>query len=82
MSTQDVGEYDGRLRAGLVFTIEPALAMPEEPIYIRMEDLLIITDKGAEIVSDYMPMEMEEIEKVMREDGLLKKYPRVSIIEP
>ena len=66
MSTHDVGEYDGVLRTGMVFTIEPALTVPEEQIYIRMEDLIIITDKGAEIVSDYLPMEMDEIEKVMR----------------
>lgn len=82
LSTHDVGQDSGPLRAGMVFTIEPALTVPEEQIYIRMEDLIIITEKGAEVVSDYLPMEIDEIEKVMREDGLLKKYPRVSKTEP
>lgn len=82
MSTHDVGSYDGTLRAGMVFTIEPALTVPEEQIYIRLEDLIIIHETRAEIVSDYLPMEMEEIEKVMREEGLLKKYPRLQRTEP
>ncbi len=82
MSTHDVGSYDGTLRAGMVFTIEPALTVPEEQIYIRLEDLIIIHETRAEIVSDYLPMEMGEIEKVMREDGLLKKYPRLNRTEP
>lgn len=82
MATHDVGEYDGTLRAGMVFTIEPALTVPEEQIYIRLEDLIIIHETRAEIVSDYLPMEMDEIEKVMREEGLLKKYPRLNRTEP
>lgn len=82
MSTHDVGNYDNVLRAGMVFTIEPALTVPEEQIYIRMEDLIIIHETRAEIVSDYLPMEMDEIEKVMREEGLLKKYPRLQRSEP
>ena len=33
----------------------------------------------AEIVSDYLPMKIEEIEKTMKADGLLKKYPRLEM---
>jgi len=76
MSTHDVGFDPGPLRAGMVFTIEPALTVPEEQIYIRLEDLIIIGDKKAEIVSEWLPMDMDAIEKVMKEEGLLQKYPR------
>jgi Xaa-Pro aminopeptidase len=38
------------LRAGMVFTIEPALPVPEEQIYIRLEGLIIITETGKEIL--------------------------------
>ncbi len=81
MATHDDGRDNGPLRAGMVFTIEPALTVPEEQIYLRMEDLIIITDKGAEIVSDYLPMKIDDIEKVMQADGLLKQYPRVNPTE-
>jgi Xaa-Pro aminopeptidase len=76
MSTHDVGFDVGPLRAGMVFTIEPALRVPEEQIYIRMEDMIVITQTKAEILTDWLPMDMDAIEKVMKEEGLLQKYPR------
>lgn len=76
MATHDDGPHDGPLRAGMVFTIEPALTVPEERIYVRMEDLIIITETGKEIVSDFVPMDIEAIEKLMKETGMLQRYPR------
>lgn len=75
MATHDVGPHEGPLRPGMVFTIEPALTVPEEKIYVRLEDLIIITETGKEIVSDFVPMEMGEIEKMMKEIGILQRYP-------
>ncbi len=77
MATHDVGTFDGPLREGMVFTIEPALRVPEENIYIRMEDLIIIHKDRAEIVSDFLPMEIEDIEALMIEQGILQKYPEI-----
>ena len=76
MATHDVGEDSGPLRPGMVFTIEPALRVPEEQVYIRLEDLIVITETGAEVVSDWLPMDMEGIERVMKEEGMLQRYPR------
>ena len=60
----------------MVFTIEPALTVPEEKIYIRLEDLIVITESGKEVVSDFAPMDIDEIEKLMKESGMLQHYPR------
>ena len=76
MATHDVGTDDGPLRPGMVFTIEPALRVPEEQIYIRLEDLVIVTDSGTEMPSEWLPMDMAAIEKVMTEEGLLQRIPR------
>ncbi|HYO91073.1 MAG TPA: M24 family metallopeptidase, partial [Pyrinomonadaceae bacterium] len=76
MATHDVGQDSGPLRAGMVFTIEPALRVPEEKIYIRLEDVIVITDKGADILTDWLPMDIPTIEKTMREEGILQRYPR------
>ncbi len=76
MATHDVGAYTGPFKPGMVFTIEPALTVPEELIYIRLEDLIIVTETGAEIVSDFVPMDLDAIEALMREDGLLQQYPK------
>lgn len=55
--------------------------MPEQQIDVRLENIIIITDKGTEIVSDSLPMGIDEAEKIMQSDGLLKKYPRLSNTE-
>ena len=75
MATHDVGADDGPLRPGMVFTIEPALRVPEEQLYIRLEDLIVVGEQAAEVVSAWLPMDPDEIEKVMREDGILDRYP-------
>lgn len=76
MATHDVGQDSGALRAGMVFTIEPALRVPEEQIYIRLEDMILITATKAEILSDFVPWDIAGIEKLMAEDGMLQRYPR------
>lgn len=81
MGVHDVGSDSGPLRPGMVFTIEPALRVPEEQIYIRLEDLIVITETGADIISDYLPMDIEGIEKIMKEEGLLKKYPKINLMK-
>ena len=78
MATHDVGDHSKMLRPGMVFTIEPALRVPEERIYIRLEDLIVITEDGAEIVSDFVPMEIKDIEKLMEEKGMLDSYKSLS----
>ncbi len=75
MAAHDVGEYGGPLKPGMVFTIEPALEVPEEKIYIRAEDAILITERGVEVMSGFLPLEIEEIESLMQEKGLLEQYP-------
>lgn len=77
MSTHDVGGPVDMLKPGMVFTIEPALTVPEDETYIRLEDMLLITENGVEILSTQAPEDPDAIEKLMREKGLLKQYPRL-----
>jgi Xaa-Pro aminopeptidase len=77
MATHDVGTFQGPLREGMVFTIEPALRVPEENIYIRLEDLIVIHGDHAEVISDFLPSGMDEIEAVMAEMGILQRYPKI-----
>ncbi len=75
LSTHDVGQ-DAVLRPGMVFTIEPQFRVPEEKGYWRLEDLIVIGETKAEVVSQWLPMDIEAIEWVMRETGILQRYPR------
>ena len=76
MAAHDVGSSTGPLRPGMVFTIEPQLRVPEERIYIRLEDLIIISETGAEIASSFVPLDTSEIEKVMSEEGILQRIQK------
>lgn len=76
MATHDVGRDCGPLRAGMVFTIEPALRVPEEKVYIRLEDMIVVGERKADILTTFVPMDIEGIEQLMREDGMLQRYPR------
>jgi Xaa-Pro aminopeptidase len=64
------GGFDGAYKPGMIFTIEPALTIPDERVYIRLEDVILITETGYENLSGPLTMEMDEIEKVMREPGM------------
>jgi Xaa-Pro aminopeptidase len=76
LATHDVGKRAEVLKPGMVFTIEPALVVPEERIYIRLEDMIVVTQTGAEVLSDSLPRSLDGIERLMKEDGLLKRYPK------
>lgn len=76
MATHDVGRDCGPLRPGMVFTIEPALRVPEEKLYIRLEDVIVIGESKAEILTTFVPMEIRDVELLMREDGMLQRYAR------
>ncbi len=76
MATHDDGVDNGPLKPGMVFTIEPPLRVPEENINIRCEDLIVITQNGRDVVSaDILPLDVDGIEKIMKEEGMLQKYP-------
>ncbi len=55
---------------GMVFTIEPALTIPEDHVYVRLEDMLLVTPTGYENMSSMAPVEMNAIERLMAEPGL------------
>jgi Xaa-Pro aminopeptidase len=75
MAAHDVGSDSGPLRPGMVMVIEPQFRVPEERIYIRLEDTILITEDGAEIMSDFVPRDIQGIERLMREEGILQRHP-------
>jgi Xaa-Pro aminopeptidase len=46
--------------------------IPEENLYIRMEDVITVTETGIENFTAFLPGKPEEIEKLMREPGVLQ----------
>jgi len=79
MAVHDDGEYiQGPLVPGHVFSIDPQLRVPEENLYIRSEDVVVVTDKGVENFTDFLPADLDAIERLMGKQGLLQIVPAES----
>ncbi|MGH7234305.1 MAG: aminopeptidase P N-terminal domain-containing protein [Candidatus Saccharimonadales bacterium] len=55
LNVHDVGDYTKPLKAGSVITLEPGIYLPMEGIGVRIEDDVLITDSGAEVLSAKLP---------------------------
>ena len=66
LDTHDVGNYkDLILQPGMVLTVEPGLYIAEEGIGIRIEDDVVVTEEGHEVLSKDIFRSVEEIEAFM-----------------
>ena len=66
LDTHDVGLWNQPIQAGMVFTCEPGIYIPEEGLGIRLEDDLVVQEKGSpfNLMGD-IPIEAEAIEELM-----------------
>jgi hypothetical protein len=47
----------------------------EENLYLRYEDTVVVTETGVENFTDFLPMELDDIERLVREKGVVQKVP-------
>ena len=82
MAVHDGGNYTLKpLVDGIVFAVDPQIWVPEEQLYIRVEDTIIVTQDGIENLTELAPLELDDVEKLMEEDGLLQKLPPLGDFE-
>jgi Xaa-Pro aminopeptidase len=62
LDVHDAVDPDLELKPGMVVTIEPGIYIAEENIGIRIEDMVLITEDGARVLSSALPKEPREIE--------------------
>lgn len=76
MAVHDVGQVSGiPLKPGMVFTIDPMIWIHEERLYIRIEDVAVVTETGVENLSAFVPSAPEDVERTIREKGLIDLHP-------
>jgi len=61
MSVHDVGDYNLPLQPGMVIAVEPIIEFPEHDFHIRIEDTVLITETGHEILTAHVPKELDDV---------------------
>lgn len=65
IDVHDVGMRYEPMRAGMTFSCEPGIYIPEEGIGIRLENEVLITENGCLDLMAHIPIEAEHIEDIM-----------------
>lgn len=69
----DVADYAVPLKPGMVITVEPGIYIEDEEIGVRIEDDVLVTDNGREVLSGDIPSERKDVESWIREATRGKK---------
>ncbi len=69
MAVHDVGSFPV-LTPGMVFALEPDLTIQDERLSVRIENVYLVTDTKVENLSPEAPVDIDGIERVMREQGI------------
>jgi Xaa-Pro aminopeptidase len=72
MSVHDVGAPEA-FEPGVVITIEPGVYIPEKSLGVRIEDTVLVTKSGCELLTREAPKEIREIERLMAKGGSKKQ---------
>ena len=76
LACHDDGHYRGKpLVPGVVLALDPQMRVVEEKRYIRVEDTIVVTEDGVENFTSDAPLELDDIEALMKEEGMLQRYP-------
>ena len=65
LNVHDPGDYCSPLQPGMIVTVEPGIYIPEENLGVRIEDDVLITESGYKLLSERLPRNPDEIEKIM-----------------
>ncbi len=65
LDVHDPGNTSRPLEPGMVITIEPGIYIPEENIGVRIEDDVLVTKDGNQLLTAKLPRAADEIEKIM-----------------
>jgi Xaa-Pro aminopeptidase len=61
LSVHDVGDWNAPFEEGMVLAIEPIVDIPEQRLHIRIEDTVLVTASGTEVLSTAVPKEINPL---------------------
>ena len=61
--------YKDAFRPGMVIAVEPIIEIPDRRLYVRIEDTVLIAEKGPVILSAAVPKEVGDVLGLMKAAG-------------
>ena len=62
LDVHDAGDYERPIPAGAVFTVEPGVYLPARGFGVRIEDEVLMTASGYELLTADLPRKLEDVE--------------------
>jgi Xaa-Pro aminopeptidase len=62
LDVHDAGDTERPIPVGAVFTVEPGVYLPAQGFGVRIEDEVLMTDKGYKLLSGALPRKLEDVE--------------------
>ncbi|MBM3975514.1 MAG: aminopeptidase P family protein [Planctomycetes bacterium] len=72
LEVHDVGDSGKPLVPGVTFVVEPGLYDVETGIGIRIEDVVVVTETGCDVLTSECPRDPAEVERLIAEQGILE----------
>jgi Xaa-Pro aminopeptidase len=61
LAVHDVGEGEAPFAPGMVIAVEPIVEIKDKQLHVRIEDTVLITESGPEVLSVGVPKELDEL---------------------
>lgn len=62
LDVHDAGDYERPIPVGAVFTVEPGIYLPAQGFGVRIEDEVLMTATGYELLTSKLPRKLEDVE--------------------
>jgi len=65
MSVHDVGDWSLPFQAGMVLALEPIIDLPDQQLHIRVEDTIVVTASGAQVLTKDVPKDVAGLTRLV-----------------